>query len=521
MVNQGAAGKPGGKPRQPRNKPRQGGATQGGPPGKREGFAAKKQGFNPKQQGFHAKKQGFNPKQQGFDAKKQGFSPKKKFHAKGKGPQRPRGPKAEGAAEVRGQGTGKNEAIAAKPFEGKTKKQAPKPQTPQRPYMPDSKFEEFAARLAAAKPSGSETMLPIMSKWYSQEEAAPLPVEESFALTEAQWSRLRNMADKAYENEVAAFDAYRKQKKGGEERWIRTVLTSGTLTDKVAAHTLLVQESPVHNSDSLKHLVNMVKGRGHREAQKALESVRDLFEATLLPDRKLNVFEKQAIVPDKVTMKHLLLWGFEDGLKKLYAEFAAALANACNANLEFFRMTALGAVADLLIAKPEQEQALLTILVNKMGDPLKKVASRSTFLLQRLIEEHAAMKKVVVQEVRELLMRPNISHKAQYYALIFLNQIVLHRSQPSLANLLISVYLTVFQRLTGQGASELRSKLMSALLTGVNRALPFADYSPEELRQISDTLFTIANVGTFSNSIQALMLLFQVWLCWYFSQLGV
>ena len=53
-----------------------------------------------------------------------------------------------------------------------------------------------------------------------------------------------------------------------------------------------------------------------------------------------------------------------------------ALKECSGDNLEFLRNKALGTVYDLLAAKPEEEHRLLPILVNKLGDPSKKVASQ-------------------------------------------------------------------------------------------------------------------------------------------------
>ena len=40
------------------------------------------------------------------------------------------------------------------------------------------------------------------------------------------------------------------------------------------------------------------------------------------------------------------------------------------------------AMADLLASRPEQEAALLTSLVNKLGDPSRKLASKVSAVLQ-------------------------------------------------------------------------------------------------------------------------------------------
>ena len=46
----------------------------------------------------------------------------------------------------------------------------------------------------------------------------------------------------------------------------------------------------------------------------------------------------------------------------------------------------LGHVFDLLFQRPEQEQLLLGQLVNKLGDPHRKVASKSVMFVLKLRE---------------------------------------------------------------------------------------------------------------------------------------
>lgn len=54
---------------------------------------------------------------------------------------------------------------------------------------------------------------------------------------------------------------------------------------------------------------------------------------------------------------------------------------------------------ELLIKKPEGEARLLAALVNKLGDPSRKLASKAGFLLSQLLHHHPVMKPVVVREV--------------------------------------------------------------------------------------------------------------------------
>lgn len=51
---------------------------------------------------------------------------------------------------------------------------------------------------------------------------------------------------------------------------------------------------------------------------------------------------------------------------------------------ELVREKMLGHVFDLLYQRPEQEKLLLSQLVNKLGDPHRKVASKAVMFLLKL-----------------------------------------------------------------------------------------------------------------------------------------
>ena len=78
-----------------------------------------------------------------------------------------------------------------------------------------------------------------------------------------------------------------------------------------------------------------------------------------------------------------------------------------------------------------QEGKLLSSLVNKLGDPSRKIASKAGYLLSSLLQEHPAMKVVVVSEVQRFMFRQGLQERARYYGVVFLNQMVLshHASQ--------------------------------------------------------------------------------------------
>ncbi len=171
-------------------------------------------------------------------------------------------------------------------------------------------------------------------------------------------------------------------------------------------------------------------------------------------------------------------------------------------------MRSLATAYELLCSKPEQEKVLLVQVVNKLGDPEYKIASKASHLLETVLHKHPNMKTVVCCEIERLMFRPNISSKAQYYAACFLNQVILSHDEADLAAKLITIYITFFNACVKK--KDIESKMLSALLTGVNRAYPYAKIGDDDVCKQLDTLFKVVHIVKFNTAVQALMLLFQV-----------
>lgn len=90
-------------------------------------------------------------------------------------------------------------------------------------------------------------------------------------------------------------------------------------------------------------------------------------------------------------------------------------------------------------------QNLLSYIVNKLGDPSQKVASKVIYCLTQLLFKHINMQGVVLNAVEKLLFRPNISTRAQYYSLCFLSQYHLSHEAKEVARKLIEVYFAFFK----------------------------------------------------------------------------
>jgi ribosome biogenesis protein MAK21 len=371
-----------------------------------------------------------------------------------------------------------------------------------------------------------------------------------------------------------------------DRAFIKTILTSGTETDKLSALILLSSSSPIHTTSYLNQLQGLTKKKSRDQAVRAIRAIVDWLQggsagtsSAGLPDRKLKWFNEQAdlrrvVYAQKTGLKkngkqpgdeQLVAWAFEDWLKKWYFSLLQVIEGLLHDPLPFVRTQMTGFIASLLSGKPEQEQNLLRLLIDKLADSDKSVSSRTSHHILQVIQSHPMMKGIVVREVAALVLKPStvnsasnashpiaskkgqkgkgptsggLSHAAglrssdhsRYYGIITLNQIMLSRSDQDkvVANKLLETYFSVFQDLLGtyttneddaealpqhgelkdrkrrrdekngkgrkdedklkdlsrqdrrkvlrsQQALESESKLMAAVLTGVNRAFPYSD----------------------------------------------
>lgn len=376
--------------------------------------------------------------------------------------------------------------------------------------------------------------------------------EKENSLTDEQISKL---FERGKESLLADNQTYYDEltKESSQKKFMTQVLTSGTLSDKISALTLLMQESPIHNVKCLETLISFCNKKSRNSILQSLNALKDLFLNGLLPDRKLRFFKNQPGLSMMLNKKTLAIFYFEDLLKKTYFKILEVLEKLSHDPIIHVRLQCLNHIFDLLTNKPEQEFNLLRLGVNKLGDIDSKVSSKASYLLLKLEQAHPNMKSVLIDAIVDTCLRPNVDYHTTYYSVITLNQTILRRSEDEIANKLIKTYFTLFEkflidsdsqhdndavkgtdksyetkrkknfkkgkkggksvkneRTEADVVSERNSKLFSALLTGVNRAFPFSQIPASVYESHLETLFKITHSSNFNTSVQALVLINQV-----------
>lgn len=336
--------------------------------------------------------------------------------------------------------------------------------------------------------------------------------------------------------------------KSGDIKMLVKTQRSGTAADKVSALSVMVGDNPVANLRSIDAILGMVTSKiGKRHALTAFEVLKELF-ITLLPDRKLKILFQRPLnhlSDTKDGYSLLLFWYWEESLKERYGRFVSALEEASRDVLDKLKNMALKTMYSLLSSKSEEERRILSSLVNKLGDPENKVASNADYHLANLLADHPNMKAVVIDEVDNFLFRPRLELRAKYHAVNFLSQIRLgHKGDgPKAAKRLIDIYFALFKILISEASTappvakqgkedrknfisskvnktkvssdthlEMDSRLLSALLTGVNRAFPFvsSDETDDVIEVQAPLLFQLVHSKNFNVGVQALMLLDKI-----------
>lgn len=195
----------------------------------------------------------------------------------------------------------------------------------------------------------------------------------------------------------------------------------------------------------------------------------------------------------------------------LLQEFLKNIQQGIQTGQENNKTVSIVAASQLLSYAPEKEQMLLTMLINKLGDPIAKIASKALHHLTDVANRHPNMCGVIVNETEKLLFRNNISDRAQHFALCYLASIA-PAGRPEVCSKLVHICFSLFKVLVQKGA--INNRTMQAILRCLQKAILEAkppSGSTEILsKEMQDTIYRLVHLADIRVSIQTLGLLLQL-----------
>jgi ribosome biogenesis protein MAK21 len=167
-----------------------------------------------------------------------------------------------------------------------------------------------------ASHSKYKLILTPRSEWYNHELPEPkaLDIPTSSVLTERLYEKAKNLLVK--ENELFTHE---NNKSNSQKQFLSQLLTAGTLSDKIGAYSLLIQESPLHSVKYLTSLLSLCRKKSRGSALQSIAALKDIFvQGNVLPDRKLRWFKNQPGLSSFTSPELLIVWAFEDWLKQYF-----------------------------------------------------------------------------------------------------------------------------------------------------------------------------------------------------------
>ncbi|XP_059615053.1 CCAAT/enhancer-binding protein zeta [Phlebotomus argentipes] len=354
-------------------------------------------------------------------------------------------------------------------------------------------------------------------KWF--QEVQKYNSGEIVELSEDELKVLTSTCQSTFEKN---FDSILKRNPS-DSKWLQTALHRGTLRDRANAGTLLFQSNPLANLSALDVLIGLTKA-ANKASVDVIDVITDLFITSILPDnRKLVAIDQRGSDWNKLKSekqleksfldKVYMYWHFESELKQRYFTFLQNLDGVLKSGQDVHKCLAIVCAAKLLINSPEKESMLLSMLVNKMGDPTVKVAAKAQYHLSEVAHQHPNMCGVIVREAERLIFRPNISERAQHVTLTFLAETA-GLCSAEVCRKLTNICFSYFKILVDKGM--VNNRTMQAILRCLRRSV--ANAVDEESstaanplnEELQDVIYRLIHFAEIRIAIQALGLLLQI-----------
>lgn len=359
------------------------------------------------------------------------------------------------------------------------------------PYIVDTEKEWYNVRL----PLRQCTLKELASSQLSKEEIDDLYEEAKSILAEEGLGRQRNQRS-WYSNQF---------------------LQRGTISDKIASAAVKLSEPDFMFSmdDAVGHLLDTARNDTHNyeAALKALVAV----WPRLMPPRTLKRFSTQyfptlPVGTDPTNLYNrkrvLVYWYVEDSLKKAYTRFLSLAEAAMKDKLAVRREAWLDTVGKLLNTVAEGRALIITMLVDKMGDPLSSVSHKSYHLLLQMLSESSTNQAVLQSELERVGLMKGCPAKTMGYCVNVMNQLVFNKDERKLALKCVNTYLTLFKQMVL--TTDIDQTVTTAIIVGLRRAFPYAAADYTVLEHHLNSLFILGNTGNFTQRVSSLSLLQQL-----------
>lgn len=276
------------------------------------------------------------------------------------------------------------------------------------------------------------------------------------------------------------------------------LLKSGTRKDRFNSYINLTKENPLLSLSYLEIINELLESKQRMQID-ALQCAVTLYGSILLPNNRLLIpFGKQPL--KNTSDRTLVLFYFEDRLKKLFREFIKKLEKCAFAKQEVIRSKAIYSIGDILKNVAENDRVLLEMLVNKFGDPLSNVSKVAQKVLNSVLREHPAMSGEVCKAIKARL--DGFNEVSRKRALKFIGGITIEKGGDVANDELLNIIKTELIPALNN-PDESNNKVLKSLSNAAEKL------SSSDLHIIVEPLYNFISRTSFSQSFYAIKLLYK------------
>lgn len=322
--------------------------------------------------------------------------------------------------------------------------------------------------------------------------------------------QLKVQAEEAYKTQEKKYRM--KQETDRETKLLNDLQKKGTLSDKVSALMIKIQKSFVPDKfcdfGALDVLLQIAKKKSRHHSLASIEGLQELFLDTLLPDHSLSYISDLEVkkVPGGLSKLHL-----EDKLKQKYTEFINILKSHTQDTVEFFKKTAIKALAGLA-SKPEMQDYILESIVSKLSDHNTQIPTAVILECNHLVWKNKMLMEPLLKTLSRFCSKPSLSSSAKFYVIVLMNSLKMTPNDQICIQILVSTLLKLFPvvlqetRVYGNKAVALLLKALNKNFQLFTNKNSYQDFFKSEIDQI----YRLTHSSNTNIQIEGLRFIFQV-----------
>ena len=208
-------------------------------------------------------------------------------------------------------------------------------------------------------------------------------------LSKSPLEELYQKAKSLYESSAASFDLDKidlSLKSNKDKKWTHDILQTGTFDDKISSLVLYIKQNPKTTLKYIEILIRMATDKNRRKNESVITATKDLFIENLLQNKKhLPFVLSAASLSNESSQQELIDAYYDDKIHSLYSKLISALEeSAMNDPMTKIKKKKMDILYEMIAKQPEGEEKILSIMINKLGDPSTEVTNYAIAQLKSL-----------------------------------------------------------------------------------------------------------------------------------------